>query len=176
MFKVLYDFLLYVAIPIAFEMSYVKVFQKSMKAYHINDMTAMSRLLVYLAIQWFLGVLVRKGFVRVALKRITLALLILLQLKEAFFEEVLFDMTISMFMESGLVLLLFFKYSNLLIILQVKNLEWIVVDTLIEVRNTIKRICEQVKEVIYTTQKRMQMSEYRIHHYMIQYSWYRAYC
>src|SRR5687767_9909755 len=110
MFTVLYEVVLYLMMPIAFEMSFVKIFQRSMSAYEVNDVTAISRLVVYLAIQWFLGVLVRKDYIKATLKRITLALMILVQAKEAFFEEVMFDMIISMMMESGLIVLMFFKF------------------------------------------------------------------
>jgi len=126
MFTVLYEVLLYLMVPIAFEMSFVKIFQRSMEAYELNDLVAITRLTVYLVIQWFLGVLVRRDYLKATLKRITLAVMILVQAKEAFYEEVLFDMIVSMMLESGLIVLMFFKFFHLVVILKIVGLGWIV--------------------------------------------------
>jgi hypothetical protein len=125
LFTVLYELILYVAMPIAFELSFVKILQKSMSVYHSNDLEAFSRLAVYFAIQWFLGVLVRRSYLKATMKRIALALLILLHAKEAFFEEVLFDMMLSIIMESGLMILLFFQFAQLIVILKMTGLFWV---------------------------------------------------
>lgn len=150
MFTTLYDLILYVAMPIAFELSFVKIFQKSMTAYHVNDVLALSRLAVYFMVQFVLGIMVRKGYVNVTLKRLTLAMMILIQVKEAFFDEVLFDMIISMIMESGLMVLLFFKFAQLVIILKMAGLSWLIVGSILyavsflkgndAISNTIKSI------------------------------------
>jgi hypothetical protein len=124
-FTVLYDLLLYLVVPVAFELSYIKVLQRSLHAYQTNDAMAMSRLIIYLLIQSFLGLLVHKKYVKEGLKKITLALLILLQLKEAFFEEVLVDMVISMVLESGWALLAFVKLSYLLVYLKIGSFIWL---------------------------------------------------
>jgi hypothetical protein len=96
-----------------------------MSVYHSNDLEAFSRLAVYFAIQWFLGVLVRRSYLKATMKRIALALLILLHAKEAFFEEVLFDMMLSIIMESGLMILLFFQFAQLIVILKMTGLFWV---------------------------------------------------
>ncbi len=131
LFTVLYELILYVAMPIAFELSFVKILQKSMSVYHSNDLEAFSRLAVYFAIQWFLGVLVRRSYLKATMKRIALALLILLHAKEAFFEEVLFDMMLSIIMESGLMILLFFQFAQLIVILKMTGLFWVLFGSII---------------------------------------------
>lgn len=118
LFEVLYDFLLFAAIPLAFEMSYVKIFQHTINAYEVNDTVTIGRLVVYLVIQWLLGIMVRRKYIGTTLKRITLVLMIMIQLKEAFFEEVLLDMMLSMILESGLAVLLFIKFAQLMVILK----------------------------------------------------------
>lgn len=131
MFTVLYDLILYVAMPIAFELSFVKIFEKSMSAYHVNDVLALSRLAVYFIVQFILGVMVRKGYVNVTLKRLTLALMILILVKEAFFDEVLFDMILSMMMESGMMVLLFFKFTQLVVLLKLVGLSWLIMGSIL---------------------------------------------
>jgi len=126
LFEVLYNFLLFAAIPVAFEMSYVKIFQHTLNAYEVNDVVAMSRLVIYLTIQWLLGILVRRKYVAPTLKRITLVLMIMIQVKDAFFEEVLLDMMMSMILESGLAILLFIKFAQLMVILKFMGLLMVV--------------------------------------------------
>jgi len=176
MFKVLYDLILFVMMPIAFEMSYVKIFQKSMSAYHVNDMDAMSRLFVYFAIQWFLGVLVRRNYLKVTLKRITLTLLILIQMKEAFYEEVLFDMVISMIMESGLMLLVFFQFSNMVVILKMASLNWVIIAPLLFSLPNGVFLLRTYGGFVHSMNELKQMFMYRIHSCWIQHSWNRFYC
>lgn len=93
-----------------------------MNAYEVNDTVAIGRLVVYLAIQWLLGIMVRRKYIGTTLKRITLVLMIMIQLKEAFFEEVLLDMMLSMILESGLAILLFIKFAQLMVILKFMGL------------------------------------------------------
>lgn len=176
MFKVLYDLILFVIMPIAFEMSYVKIFQRSMSAYHVNDLDAMSRLIVYFAIQWFLGVLVRKKYLKVTLKRITLTLLILIQMKEAFYEEVLFDMVLSMIMESGLMVLLFFQFLNLVVTLMLAGLTWVIVSTLVFtlLNGLFQGILTGRSGYILSSYEQMNMN--RIHNCRIHHSWNGCYC
>jgi hypothetical protein len=118
LFSILYDFILYVVVPIAFEMSFVKIFYRSLEAYQVNDVIAMGRLIAYFAIQWLLGVLVRKNYINTSLKKVTLALLILIQVKEVFFEDVFFDMMLSIILESGFTWLLFLKFAQLMVVLK----------------------------------------------------------
>jgi hypothetical protein len=125
-FTMLYDLLLFAAVPIAFELSYVKVLQRSLHAYQTSDWEAICRLIAYLTIQGFLGLLVNKNYLKVTLKGITLSILILLQHKEAFFEEVLFDMMISMVLKSGWMMLMFIKLSYLLIFLKLVVVYWLI--------------------------------------------------
>lgn len=176
MFTVLYDLILFAIMPIAFEMSYVKIFQRSMTAYHINDVDAMSRLIVYFAIQWFLGVLVRRNYLKATLKRITLTLLILIQMKEAFYEEVLFDMVISMIMESGLMILFFFQFSNMLVALKLAGLSWVIIAPLLYMLvNGLYHLRSNGKFIRFMDTL-TQMFMYRIHNCRIHYSWNRSYC
>lgn len=176
MFTVLYDLILYVMVPIAFEMSYVKIFLRSMNAYEVNDFEAMSRLIVYLVIQWLLGVMVRRDYLKVTLKRITLTLLILLQLKEAFFEEVLIDMVISMIMESGSMVLLFFKFSHMVVVLKMAGLSWMIAATLLCAVANRSYFIEQLNSILEFANKFRQMFMFRICNCMIQHTWSRQYC
>jgi hypothetical protein len=176
MFTVLYDLILFVIMPIAFEMSYVKIFQRSMSAYHVNDLDAMSRLIVYFIIQWFLGVLVRRNYLNVTLKRITLTLLILIQMKEAFYEEVLFDMVISIIMESGFILLLFFRFSNMVVVLKMVGLSWVVIAPLLfAIINGLYSV-RSYGNFVLSMNKMKQTFMHRIHNCRIQYCWNRSYC
>ena len=162
--------------PIAFEMSYVKIFQRSISAYHVNDLDAMSRLIVYFSIQWFLGVLVRRNYLKVTLKRITLTLLILIHMKEAFYEEVLFDMVISMIMESGMMLLLFFQFSNMVVVLKMAFLNWVIIAPLLFALINQCYSAMKYGHFVHSMNKMNQMCMYRIHNCRIQYSWNRLYC
>lgn len=176
MFTVLYDLILFLVIPLAFEMSYVKIFQRSMNAYQLNDVDAMSRLIVYLIIQWFLGTLVRKNYLKVTLKRITLTMLILLQLKEAFFEEVLFDMVISMIMESGFMILFFFKFINVVVILKMAGLYWLVMASVLFGILHADAFSRSFAGVFQSFRRLSQMFMIRIHNCRIHYSWNSLYC
>lgn len=176
MFTVLYDLMLYAIIPIAFQMSFVKIFQRSMNAYSTNDAEAVIKLILYFIIQWFLGVLVRKQYLRASLKRITLVLLILIQVKEAFIEEVFFDMLVSMVMESGLIVLLFFKFANLVVLLKMAGLSWLMLGTLLASIANKKFIQNHLNKLFNTNKRNAINFMIRIHSRMMQYSWKRLYC
>ena len=176
MFTVLYDLMLYAVIPIAFQMSFVKIFQRSMNAYSANDTEAMSKLILYFIIQWFLGVLVRKQYLRSSLKKMTLAMLILIQIKESFIEEVFFDMLLSMIMESGLMVLLFFKFANLVVLLQMAGLSWLMLGTLLASVANRKFIQDHLNKSMLFFKRNLSNFMIRIHSGMMQYPWNRLYC
>lgn len=176
MFTVLYDLLVFAIIPIAFEMSFVKIFQRSMDAYSTNDVEGLSRLTVYFIIQWFLGVLVRKQYLKASLKRLTLALLILIQVKEAFIEEVFFDMVVSMVMESGLMVLLFFKFANLMVVLKMVGLSYVMLGSLLALMANRTFLLEKLNGGIRYSTTIVIYFMNRIHQYMMQHSWSRLYC
>lgn len=170
MITTIYDFILYVAMPIAFELSFVKIFQKSMIAYQVNDVLALSRLAVYFFVQYVLGVMVRRGYVNITLKRLTLALMILIQVKEAFFDEVLFDMILSMIMESGFMVLLFFKFSQLVILLKMAAITWTILGSVIYAMSFLeygKRILLAFQEI-----KMDSVSMFRIHNCQMSSYWF----
>ncbi len=174
-FEVLYDFLLFAAIPIAFEMSYIKIAQVSINAYSGNDVMAISRLIVYLAVQWLLGVMVRNNYATVTLKRVTLVLMIMLQLKDAFFEEVLVDMMISMILESGLALLLFFKFAQLMVILKFMGLMILVTGVLPFVtKYPYTQTLQALKQLLGTNLISYYM--HRIYNHMYNYMWQQNSC
>lgn len=176
MFTVLYDLILYAIIPIAFEMSFVKIFQRSMSAYSANDTTAMSRLVIYFIIQWFLGVLVRKQYLRASLKRMTLVLMILIQVKEAFFDEVFLDMLISMVMESGLMVLLFFKFANLVVLLKMAGLSWLMLGTFLALVANRKIIQDYLNKQFHISKRNVIHFIIRTHSRIILHKWRRLYC
>lgn len=176
MFTVLYDLLVFAIIPIAFEMSFVKIFQRSMDAYSTNDVEGLSRLTVYFIIQWFLGVLVRKQYLKASLKRLTLALLILIQVKEAFIEEVFFDMVVSMVMESGLMVLLFFKFANLMVLLKMVGISYVMLGTLLAMLANKTFLSERLNGGIRYTRTMVIYFMNRIHQQMMSYSWSRLNC
>ncbi len=176
MFTVLYDLVLYVMMPIAFEMSYVKIFQSSMKAYHVNDTDAMSRLIAYFAIQWFLGALVRRDYLKATLKRVTLAVLILIQIKEVFFEEVLLDMLLSFAMESGLMVVVFFKFAHLVVVLKMVGLGWVLTGTLLAIISNRLLVREMIDQILAYTKRIVNYFMYRIHICMNPHAWKGSYC
>ncbi len=176
MFTVLYDLMLYAIMPIAFEMSFVKIFQRSMYAYSNYDVEAISKLSVYFIIQWFLGVLVRKQYLRATLKRMTLALLILIQVKEAFFEEVFFDMLVSMVMESGFMVLLFFKFTNLVVILKMAGLAWVLMGSFLALQAHRRFIQDRLNGCYYISSANLGYFMQRIHTRINYYPWKRSYC
>jgi hypothetical protein len=177
LFGVLYDFLLFAAIPVAFEMSFVKIFQNSMKAYLVNDVEAMGRLIIYFAVQWFLGVLVRRKYLKSGLKRLTLVVMIIVQVKEAFVEEVLVDMVISIILESGFAVLLFLKFAHLVVILQLMGLCFIIFSAAIYVKR--RQLFQQSKSYLQKLMIQTGTLMHRIQHCMRINIWHRdkySYC
>lgn len=173
MFTTLYDLILFVVIPMAFELSFVKIFQKSMNAYHVNDVVALSRLIVYFLVQYLLGVMVRKHYVSTTLKRLTLAIMILIQVKEAFFDEVLFDMMVSMIMESGLAMLLFVKFTQFVILINMIGLAWLIsrgILFLVQFRNF-----NPAFNLVGIASMDSGTSKFRIHNCMKNSYWYMPY-
>jgi hypothetical protein len=137
---------------------------------------AMRRLIVYFAIQWFLGVLVRRNYLKATVKRITLTILILLQLKEAFYEEVLFDMVISMVMESGLMILLFFQFAHIVVALKIAALNWVIIAPLLFAMINGFYSLQSFNKYVDSMKNATQMFMYRIHNCRIHYAWNRLYC
>lgn len=176
LFGVLYDFLLFAAIPVAFEMSFVKIFQNSMQAYEVNDVVAMGRLIIYFTVQWFLGVLVRKEYLRSGLKRLTLVIMIMVQVKEAFFEEILIDMVISMLLESGFAILLFLKFAHLMVILKCIGLSMIMLSAMLYLKKN--QPLKELKVSFKTVLVNMANFTHRIQNCIRMHVWYRysMYC
>ena len=173
MFEVLYHFILFVAMPVAFEMSFVKIFQKYMNAYRVNDAEATTRLIIYFLVQWFLGVLVRKEYLKASLKRLTLAAMILVQVKEIFIEEVMFDMILSIIMESGLTVLLFFKFAHWVVLFNMiaAGLLVLVTGLLAAVYRSMPAITGHVSDLF--SARNANTSVYGIHRCMELYRWKR---
>lgn len=122
MFTVLYDVLLYGILPIAFEMSYIRILKKSMYAFSGNDVDGISRLLIYFIVQWFLSFLVKKEYLRQSFKKVALGFLLFTQLQQFIVADVMLDLGLSLIAESGVLYLLFLEFSDLSVMLSITGL------------------------------------------------------